>query len=72
MYICICKDNPSYYADARDAAKKVIDSKSCELAPNFQSLYLSDNYMLSESIFPNIRGDVPNDHIYGSFIPVIF
>lgn len=70
VYMYFAKDNPAYYADARDAAKKVINSKSCELAPNFQSLYLSDNYLLSESIFPNIRGDIPGEHIYGSFMPV--
>jgi hypothetical protein len=70
VFMYFAKDNISYYANARDAAKKVIESHSCELAPNFQSLYLADNYKLSESILPNIRGDVPNEHIYGSFIPV--
>lgn len=64
------KDDNSLYAVARDAAEKVINNQSCMLAPNFQSLFLKDNYKLSESIFPNIRGDAPASNIYGSFVPL--
>lgn len=70
VYLYFAKDDQALYAKARDAAKKVIDSGSCTLAPRFQSLYLKDGYKLSESIFPNIRGDNPTANIYGSFIPL--
>lgn len=63
------KDDAQLYTTARDAAKKVVES-GCQLAPNFQSLFLEEGYRLSESIFPNIRGDVPTEKIYGSFVPV--
>ncbi|MCD8042682.1 MAG: RagB/SusD family nutrient uptake outer membrane protein [Tannerellaceae bacterium] len=70
VYLYFAKDDNSLYAKARDAAKKVIDSPSCTLAPQFQLLYQKDNYKLAESIFPNIRGDNPTANIYGSFIPL--
>ena len=38
VYMYFAKDDASYYEDARDAAKKVVES-GCELAPNFQSLF---------------------------------
>ncbi|MDR1719232.1 MAG: RagB/SusD family nutrient uptake outer membrane protein [Dysgonamonadaceae bacterium] len=70
IYLYFAKDDNALFAEARDAAKKVIDGNACSLAPNFQSLFLKDNYKLSESIFPNIRGDVPGENIYGSFVPI--
>lgn len=69
VYMYFAKDDASYYEDARDAAKKVVES-GCELAPNFQSLFLEGNYLLSESILPNIQGDDPTNNVYGSFVPV--
>ena len=34
VYMYFAKDDASYYEDARDAAKKVVES-GCELAPQF-------------------------------------
>lgn len=69
VYMYFAKDNTAYYADGRDAAKRVIDSESCILEPNFQDLFLANGYLSAESIFVNIRGDVPAEYIYGSFLP---
>lgn len=69
VYMYFAKDNADYYADGRDAAKRVIDSNSCILEPNFQDLFLANGYLSAESIFTNIRGDVPAEYIYGSFLP---
>ena len=69
VYMYFAKDDEGLYADARDAAKRVIDEKSCILEPNFQDLYMPDGYLSGESIFVNIRGDVPAQYIYGSFLP---
>lgn len=69
VYMYFAKDDPSLYEKARDAAKRVVDSRSCILEPNFQDLFLADGYLSSESIFINLRGDVPAQYIYGSFIP---
>ena len=70
VYLYFAKNDNSLYAKASVAAKKVINSQSCALAPNFQSLFLKNGYKLSESIFPNIRGDNAGANIYGSFIPI--
>lgn len=69
VYMYFAKDNSEYYVDGRDAAKRVIDSEAFILEPNFQDLFLADGYLSSESIFVNIRGDVPSEYIYGSFLP---
>lgn len=66
VYMYFAKDNPDYFALGRDAAKKVIDSGNYRLEPNFQDLFLPDNYSSDESIFINIWGDAPDLHIYGS------
>jgi hypothetical protein len=70
VYMYFAKDDNSLYTEARDAAKKVIDSQFHILAPLYQSLFLRDGYKLSESVFPNIRGDNPASNIYGSFVPI--
>lgn len=69
VYMYFAKDDTNLYADARDAAKRVIDANSCILEPNYQSLFLEDGYLSGESIFVNIRGDIPSEYIYGSFLP---
>ncbi len=69
VYMYFAKDNTEYYQDARDAAKRIIDEGSCELAPHFQDLYMADGYKSAESIFVNIRGDMPSEYVYGSFLP---
>lgn len=69
VYMYFAKDNADYYADGRDAAKRVIESKNYILEPNFQELFLADGYLSGESIFVNVRGDVPSEYIYGSFLP---
>ena len=69
VYMFYAKDNKEYYKNALDAAKKVVEA-GFELAPNFQSLFLADNYSCKESIFVTVQGDEPSSYIYGSFVPV--
>lgn len=69
-YLFFAEDDKSLYAKARDAAKKVIDSKAFSLEPQYQQLFLKDGYKSRESVFPIIFGDDPGSFIYGSTIPV--
>lgn len=69
-YLFFASDNNSLYAKARDAAKKVIDSKSFALVANYQQLWLPDGYKSKEAVFAVISGDNPSSFIYGSNIPV--
>lgn len=69
-YLFFAKDDTKLFANARDAAKKVIDSHAFALDLNFQNLFLSNSYTSTEPIFTVIRGDDPGQLIYGSFIPI--
>ncbi|MEE0317440.1 MAG: RagB/SusD family nutrient uptake outer membrane protein [Bacteroidales bacterium] len=69
VYMYFAKDDEKLCADARDAAKRVIDSGNYELEPDYQDLYRANGYLSRESIFVNIRGDVPSEYVYGSFLP---
>ena len=69
VYMYFAKDDEGLYENAKKAANRVIEAKSCILEPNFQNLYLADGYRSGESILTNIRGDVPSEYIYGSFLP---
>ena len=69
VYMFFAKDDPSYFAKARDAAKRVIDSGDYALDPDFQHLWLQDGYLSPESIFQVLQGDV-SGFVFGSFIPV--
>ena len=69
VYMYFAKDDEKLCEAGRDAAKRVIDSGNYELEPDFQNLYRADGYLSCESIFVNIRGDVPSEYIYGSFLP---
>lgn len=62
------KNDESHYAEALASLQNVIGKYSLE--PNFQSLWLKDNYYSDEAIFVDIRGDDPGQNIYGSFVPV--
>ncbi|ULQ55772.1 RagB/SusD family nutrient uptake outer membrane protein [Flavihumibacter rivuli] len=70
VHLFFAKDNIQLYAKARDAAKKVIDSKAYSLAADFQDLFLKESYLLPEPVFTIIRGDNRGQAIYGSFIPI--
>lgn len=69
VYMYFAKDDESLCKDAADAAKRVVDSENFGLEPDFQELYRANGYLSRESIFVNIRGDVPAEYIYGSFLP---
>jgi len=69
VYMYFAKDDEAFCADGRDAAKRVVDSGNFELEPDFQNLYRENGYLSRESIFVNIRGDIPAEYIYGSFLP---
>lgn len=69
VYMFFAKDNTSYLANARDAAKRVIESNDYILDPDFQNLWLSNGYQSPESIFQVLQGDV-SGFVFGSFIPV--
>ncbi|MGV3558510.1 RagB/SusD family nutrient uptake outer membrane protein [Larkinella arboricola] len=69
-YLFFAKDDKSLFAKARDAAKKVIDSKAFELHPQFQEIFLEHGYKTKEAVFSIIMGDNPAAFIYGSTIPV--
>ncbi|CAL1519531.1 RagB/SusD family nutrient uptake outer membrane protein [Chitinophaga sp. MM2321] len=65
-YLFFGEDDKSLYTKAKDAAKKVIDSKAFSLEPEYQQLFLKDGYKSKESVFPLIFGDDPAAFIYGS------
>lgn len=69
-YLFFAEDDKSLYAKARDAAKKVVDSKAFSLEPQYQQLFLKDGYKSRESVFPIIFGDDPAAFIYGSTQPI--
>ena len=69
VYMYFAKDDESLCKDAADAAKRVVDSENFGLEPDFQELYRANGYLSRESIFVNIRGDMPAEYIYGSFLP---
>jgi hypothetical protein len=70
VYLFFAKDDVALYARARDAAKKVIDSKAFELHPQYQEIFLQNGYKTKEAVFSIIMGDNPASFIYGSTIPV--
>ena len=70
VYLFFAKDNAKLFANAKVAAKKVIDSQAFALDANFQNLFLTNNYLSTEPIFTVIRGDDAGQQIYGSFIPI--
>ncbi|QNF35659.1 RagB/SusD family nutrient uptake outer membrane protein [Adhaeribacter swui] len=69
-YLFFAKDNKDLYPKAKDAAKKVIDSKAFALHPQYQEIFLQDGYKTKEAVFSIIMGDNPAAFIYGSTIPV--
>ncbi|MET6998055.1 RagB/SusD family nutrient uptake outer membrane protein [Chitinophaga defluvii] len=69
-YLFFAEDDKALYAKARDAAKKVIDSKAFSLEPDYQKLFLADAYKSKEVVFPIIFGDNPGAFIYGTTLPV--
>lgn len=70
VYLFFAKDNTALFTNARDAAKKVIDSHQYSLDPQFQDLYLPNSYKTPEPVFSIIKGDNAALGIYGSFVPV--
>lgn len=68
VYMYCAKDEESYLNDAIAAFEHVIGNYS--LQPNFQDLWMPDNYLSDEAVFMDIRGDEASKGIYGSFIPV--
>ncbi|MBW8334818.1 MAG: RagB/SusD family nutrient uptake outer membrane protein, partial [Prolixibacteraceae bacterium] len=70
VYLFFAKDDVSLFAKARDAAKKVIDSKAFSLNVEYQDLFLVNSHVTAEPIFTIIRGDNPALSIYGTFIPI--
>ncbi|MCE7073120.1 RagB/SusD family nutrient uptake outer membrane protein [Dyadobacter sp. CY327] len=69
-YLFFAKDDTALYAKARDAAKKVIDSKAFALHPQFQEIFLEHGYKTKEAVFSIIMGDDPAIPINGSTTPV--
>lgn len=69
-YLFFAGEHTEFYAKARDAAKKVIDSKAFALDPNYQDLWLPDGYKSKEPVFMVIFGDDPGSFIYGTNIPI--
>lgn len=69
-YLFFAGEDNSLYAKARDAAKKVIDSKAFSLDPNYQDLWLPNGYQSNEPVFMVIFGDDPSKQIFGSNINV--
>lgn len=70
VFLFFAKDNVALFEKARDAAKKVIDSRAYFLTPQFQDLYLPESYKTTEPVLSIIRGDNPALNVYGSFIPI--
>ena len=69
-YLFFAKDDATLFAKAKDAAKKVIDTKAFALHPQYQEIFLENGYKTKEAVFSIIMGDNPAIPIYGSTTPV--
>lgn len=70
VYLFFAKDDATLFAKAKDAAKKVIDSKAYALHPQFQEIFMEHGYKTKEAVFSVILGDDPAIPIVGSTTPV--